>query len=90
MSNILSAQNQVKLKEQIIEMEKELETLRARAGQDIDRYVLIIIGDGSKIREYSFHLCERPRFESCTMISAACGKSTFSLILPKRTVSNTY
>lgn len=37
MSNDLSVDTQVKVKEQLIEMEKELETLKARAGQDIDR-----------------------------------------------------
>ena len=35
--NDLSAENQVKIKEQLIEMEKELETLKQRAAQDIER-----------------------------------------------------
>ena len=40
MSNTISAETQVKVKERLIEMEKELESLKARAGQDIDRYVI--------------------------------------------------
>lgn len=38
MSNNLTAPTQVKIKEQMIEMEKELDTLKARAKKDIDRY----------------------------------------------------
>ena len=41
MSNELSADIQIKVKEQLIEMEKELASLKARAAQDIDRYVHI-------------------------------------------------
>jgi hypothetical protein len=43
MSNTISAETQVKVKERLIEMEKELESLKARAGQDIDRYVCSLI-----------------------------------------------
>ncbi|XP_028414134.1 dystrophin-like isoform X2 [Dendronephthya gigantea] len=36
--NELSAENQAKIKQQLIELEKELQILKERAGQDIDRY----------------------------------------------------
>lgn len=40
MSNSLSAATQVKIKEQMIEMEKDLDILKARAKKDIERYIL--------------------------------------------------
>ncbi len=41
MSNVLSAQTQIKVKQQLIEIEKEFKNLKTRAEQDIDRYIYL-------------------------------------------------
>ena len=50
MSNNLSTPSQVKIKEQIIEMEKELDILKARVKEDIERYIFIF---GNRARQNS-------------------------------------
>lgn len=71
MSNNLSTPSQVKIKEQIIEMEKELDILKARAKQDIERY-MFRFGNRTRRERFSFinfkNECNYRHYESSLQI----------------------